>query len=105
LPIMALVFALFLGGGARSQEIQTLGVGSNTSCDRWLADRASNDYFAMGNWALGFLSAVGMYSGNLNPLKGLDSHAVLYWLDNYCRVRPTDGFTDTLKAFIRQHPE
>jgi hypothetical protein len=24
---------------------------------------------------------------------------------NYCRVRPTDGFTDALKAFIRQHPD
>jgi hypothetical protein len=44
----------------------------------------------MGNWALGFLSGVAIYSTDLNPLEGVDSDAVSYWLDNYCQARPTD---------------
>ena len=58
----------------------------------------------MGNWALGFLSGVAIYSGELNPLKGVDANAVAYWLDNYCQARPTEDFVDALRAFIRQHP-
>jgi len=45
-----------------------------------------------------------LYGDNLNPLEGVDSNAVAYWLDNYCQARPTDRFVDALKAFIQQHP-
>lgn len=102
--ILSLVFILILSGDARSQGIKAIGAGANASCGSWLAARASNDYFTMGNWSLGFLSGVGIYSTDLNPLQGVDSDAVSYWLDNYCRARPTDYFVDALRAFIRQHP-
>lgn len=84
--------------------VHGMGAGAIASCGRWLANRASGNYFDMGNWALGFLSAVGVYSVNLDPLRGVDSDAVLYWLDNYCQARPTDRFVDAVKAFIQQHP-
>ena len=100
---MGLVFASLLGSEAHSQSVTTLGAG-NSSCGSWLSARASNNYFSMGNWALGFLSGVGIYSTDLNPLEGVDSDAVSYWLDNYCQARPTDRFVDALNAFIRQHP-
>jgi hypothetical protein len=98
-----LVFASLLGGEARSQTVTTVGAG-NASFGSWMADRASDNHFWMGNWALGFLSGVALYSGGLNPLKGLDANTVVYWLDNYCQVHPTDDFVDALRAFIRQHP-
>jgi hypothetical protein len=101
---LALVFVLLLGGEARSEGINTLGAGVKASCGSWLAGRASNNYFSMGNWALGFLSGVAIYSTDLNLLEGVDSDAVAYWLNNYCQGRPTDRFVDALKAFIRQHP-
>lgn len=81
---------LLLSADAHSQGLQLLGAGTNASCGRWLSDRQSNNYFPMGNWALGFLSGAAMYSNDLNPLQGVDSDAVAYWLDNYCQARPTD---------------
>jgi hypothetical protein len=98
------IVVLLLSGDAHGQSLQLLGAGSNASCERWLSDRVSNNYFAMGNWALGFLSGSAVYSNDLNPLQGVDSDAIFYWLDNYCQARPTDRFVDALKAFIRQHP-
>ena len=103
LEIVAAVGTL-LSVEAHSQGVHLLGAGTNSSCGSWLADRATNNYFSMGNWALGFLSGVAIYGDNLNPLEGVDSNAIAYWLDNYCQSRPTDRFVDALKAFIRQHP-
>jgi hypothetical protein len=99
MPIIAL-FSV----DAHPQATQLLGAGTNQSCGSWLAARASHDYFSMGNWALGFLSGVGLYSTDLNPLHGVDADGVSYWLDNYCSAHPTDRFADALRAFIRQHP-
>jgi hypothetical protein len=59
----------------------------------------------MGNWALGYLSGAGTFSENLNPLQGVDADAVFYWLDNYCRARPTARFGDAVRAFIYEHPK
>jgi len=95
---------LLLSERASSQAIQLLGAGTNASCGSWLAGRVSNNYFSIGNWALGFLSGAAIYSNDLNPLHGVDADAVSFWLDNYCRARPTDRFVDALKAFIREHP-
>jgi hypothetical protein len=58
----------------------------------------------MGNWALGYLSGAAAYSETLDPLNGVDSQAVAYWIDNYCQVHPLDKFTEALGAFIREHP-
>ena len=99
--IFALVIFAFLSGNACSQDIAGAGA---QSCGKWLAERASNDYFTMGNWALGFLAGAATYGDILNPSQGIDSQAVAYWLDNYCRARPTDHFVDALQASIRQHP-
>jgi hypothetical protein len=102
-PSIALVIILIVGVVARAQVVTTLGAG-NQSCGTWLSKRVSQDYFVMGDWALGFLSGVAIY-GDFKPLEDMDSNAVFYWLDNYCRPRPTDRFTDAVKAFTQQHPK
>jgi hypothetical protein len=89
---------------AGADEVKTLGAGANSTCGKWLADRQSGNAFSMSNWALGFLSSAATFSRTLNPLEGLDSDAVLYWMDNYCRLRPLDKFTPALKAFVDEHP-
>jgi hypothetical protein len=98
-----ILIVVVFSGEARAESINTLGAGVSKSCGSWLSARSSGDYFTVGNWALGFLSGVAMYGHNLDPLEGVDSNAVAYWLDNYCQARPTD-VVDALKAFIRQHP-
>jgi hypothetical protein len=95
------MFFIFPGGDALSQVIAGAGA---QSCGKWLEQRVSNDYFTMGNWALGFLAGAAYYGVNLDPIEGIDSQAVAYWLDNYCRADPTARFVEALKAFIRQHP-
>jgi hypothetical protein len=87
-------------GEVRSQTKMTIGVGATASCGKWLSRRASGNWFDIGNWALGFMSGVAIYSDDLNPLIKVDSDAVAYWLDNYCSAHPTASFVDAIKVFI-----
>jgi hypothetical protein len=105
--IIAAVFVglLVVNGEANSQPVRLMGPGAQSSCGSWLADRASNTSSLKGSWALGFLSGVAAFSPQFNPLRGVDSDAVFYWLDNYCRARPTDLFSHALYAFVSEHPK
>jgi hypothetical protein len=100
LVLLAICFAR----PAAADEVTKLGAGANATCGKWLADRQSGNYFSVGNWALGYLSGAAAFSQTLNPLEGLDSDAVLYWIDNYCRSRPLDQFAVALRAFVDEHP-
>lgn len=103
--LAALVLLLTSGGAFAADDIQILGAGAKATCGKWLADRQSGNAFSVSNWALGYLSGAATFSQNLNPLEGLDSDAVLYWIDNYCRSRPLDKFTVALAAFVNKHPK
>jgi len=94
----------FARPAAAADEVKTLGAGANATCGKWLADRQSGNAFSMSNWALGYLSGAATFSQNLNPLEGLDSDGVLYWIDNFCRSHPLNKFTVALKAFADEHP-
>lgn len=89
---------------ATADEVRLLGAGARATCGQWLADRQSGQDLSMANWGLGFLSASAAFSRELNPLNAVDSQAVLYWLDSYCRSQPLHKFTTALKAFIAVHP-
>jgi hypothetical protein len=89
---------------AAADDVQLLGAGANATCGKWLADRESGFAFPLTNWALGYLSGAAMFSEDLNPLEGLDSDGVLYWIDNYCRSHPLNKITATLRAFVNEHP-
>jgi len=101
ISVLLLVFAL-TGREAKS-TVNALGAGLQ-SCGDWLSDRAKGNYFEMGNWALGFISGVAIYSPSYHPLEGLDSDAVAYWLDDFWRAHPTAQLVDALRVFIREHP-
>jgi len=106
MKLAALVFlAICFARPAAADEVKTLGAGANATCGKWLADRQSGNEFSVSNWALGYLSGAATFSRTLNPLEGLDSDAVLYWIDNYCRSRPLDKFTLALKAFVDEYPK
>jgi hypothetical protein len=102
--VLALLIIIFIGGDAHAQVSYSIVGAGAQSCGKWLADRASNDYWTMGNWALGFLAGAAAFGGDLDPLHSIDSQAVAYWLDNYCHAHPTDHFVDALHEFIRRHP-
>jgi hypothetical protein len=99
-----IVLTICFAGPAAADGVTTLGTGANATCGKWLADRQSGSAFDMYNWALGYLSGAATFSQTLNPLEGLDSDAVLYWIDNYCRSHVLDKLTVALKAFAEDHP-
>jgi hypothetical protein len=105
IKLAALVFpTICFARPAAADEVQLLGPGSNSTCGKWLADRQSGNAFSMSTWALGYLSGAATFSSILNPLHDLDSDAVLYWVDNYCRSHPLDKFPIALNAFAAEHP-
>jgi hypothetical protein len=107
MKLVAMVFLAicFARPAAAVDGVQILGAGSKATCGKWLADRQSGNAFSVGNWALGYLSGAATFSQTLNPLEGLDSDAVLYWIDNYCRSHPLDKLTVALRAFVDEHPK
>jgi hypothetical protein len=67
--VLVIVLLLFSGDAhAQNRSVHLVGSGAKATCGRWLANRASQDYFSMGNWALGFLSGVAVYTDDLDPL-------------------------------------
>jgi hypothetical protein len=93
---------------AAAQTVDIVGAGVGVSCGTWLEHRATGQP-DIANWALGYLSGVAVWGfdrtmGHKAPLRGMDADGVLYWLDNYCHVNPTNKFTDALAAFVEQHP-
>jgi hypothetical protein len=106
MKLVALVLlAVCFARPAAADEVITLGAGANATCGKWLADRQGGNPFPIINWTLGYLSGAAVFSLSLNPLKSLDSDAVLYWIDNYCRSHPLDKLTFALKAFVDEHPK
>jgi hypothetical protein len=45
-----------------------------------------------------------MGNANLDPLQGLNFHAVTAWIDNYCQRYPLQGIEAAAKAFLTAHP-
>jgi hypothetical protein len=59
----------------------------------------------MPNGFSGFLAGIGyMGQPGFDPLRGLDAHAVIVWVDNYCQARPLDHLLDAAEAFVTAHP-
>ena len=95
--------SLYLVASARAEDVQLLGAGAESTCETWLSDRQSLVSSKMENWALGYLSGAATWSPDLDTLHGLDSDAVLHWLDDYCRANPTGQFTEALRQFVNEH--
>ena len=98
-----LVFCI-MTNTATGGTVKLIGAGASASCGQWLSDRQNKDFDSMSEWALGFLSGVAVETQDYNPLNGVDSEAVLYWLDNHCRAHPITRFADALDAFVIEHP-
>jgi len=60
------------------------------SCGKWLAERKGTNWYTMGQWLLGWLTAAGYYNVR-GGLRETDSDAATAWVDNYCREHPLDN--------------
>jgi hypothetical protein len=101
------IAAVFVLGGSRAYAYYAIGAGTG-SCGTWTAERRHpNAVLALMDeqWVVGFLSGVGFYSGNLDPMKGLDAEAAWAWMDNYCKANPLASMADAAGQFVFAHPK
>ncbi|TIX15217.1 MAG: hypothetical protein E5V41_16595 [Mesorhizobium sp.] len=102
--IAAILLATCVVQPAAARPVHYIGAGSTATCGKWLNYRQTGTADGVGNWVLGYLSGAADWTDTLDPLNGLDSDAVLFWLDNYCSSHPLEYLTTALGAFVRQHP-
>ena len=102
-PVVLIDALLFmLANNAGVDTVQQLGKGTASTCGTWTAERkSSTQWLSAGNWVLGFMSGPAS-ALDRDLLGGLDSEAVMGWMDNYCRAHPLDqiavGATRLLEA-------
>jgi hypothetical protein len=104
--LFAIGVSLLAATAVQARQIKSAGAGAGATCGTWLADRQSGNWYSLGNWALGFLSGMAASTDDLDPLDGLDSDAVAYWLDGHCQAHPLQNFQDVLTdfGFLRKYP-
>lgn len=74
------------------------GLGAKT-CGTWLEKRRTNDYYDMGQWMLGYISAAEYYGPDLKESEG---QAFLAYMDNYCQKKPLDDFDVGVRQLINE---
>ena len=90
-----------------------IGVGLG-SCGKWTSDAreygdgrpvipGSQAHLAQTQWALGYLSGVGLATDAFDPLNNVDAQGVWAWIDNYCQAH-TERIADAAKAFVDAPP-
>jgi hypothetical protein len=103
LHVSLVAFLFCMANNARAGDtVQQFGQGVASTCGTWTAERkSSTQWVPAGNWVLGFMSGAAS-ALDRDLLDGLDSEAILGWMDNYCRAHPLDkiavGATRLLEA-------
>ena len=103
---LAVALGLMVSIAVRPADaVRFIGAGTG-SCGTWTADRTKNGVAARQDeqWMVGYLSGVGGWTTDLDPLKNVDAKAVWAWMDNYCRAHPMIKIMDAGAAFVREHP-
>lgn len=97
--------ALVLAQAAIAQvPKRVIGAGLD-SCEAWTAARQADGVAARAaeQWVVGYLSGIGQWGKDVDPLHGLDAERVWAAIDTYCRLKPRDpiGEAATQLVFAR----
>jgi len=92
-----LLLAVALTATVAHADYNLYGLGS-LPCREWMNKRTSDSWYEMGEWMLGFISAVGYYG--IYTLKDADAQAFLKWMDAYCREKPQNEFADGVQKLV-----
>jgi hypothetical protein len=93
------VVLLSLSPAHSQADVLLLGKGIGSSCGTWTKERKTQDWLFAGDWVLGFMSGAAS-ALNRDLLLGLDSNAVLGWVDNYCRAHPLDKVAEAATRLL-----
>jgi len=69
-------------------------------CEEWVAKRRNDNWHDIGEWMLGFISAVGYYG--VYDLKDDEAQAFAKWMDAYCQQNPLNEFADGVQKLIEE---
>jgi hypothetical protein len=78
-------------------EFHAYGEGLS-SCGKWRAARKGNNWYEVGQWVFGWVSAAGAYGER--GLRATDSQALAAWVDNYCSAHPLDTLHQAASALV-----
>ena len=84
---------------AAQAEYILYGQGS-LSCKEWVDRRKSETWYELGEWMLGFISAVGYY--DVQALEERDPATFLPRMDAYCRDNPRHEFADGVQELVEE---
>jgi hypothetical protein len=101
---LIIVAGCLVTGSAHAQpaQITMLGV-QNVTCGTWTQERQvrSQTSWLLGEWVLGFLSAVNATGHQNNDLlAGKDHNGIYGWIENYCKTFPLQQFPAAVYALL-----
>lgn len=72
------------------------GIAEEDSCGSWLQKRKKDDFYEMGYWLNGYVTAAGRFIN----LKVTDAYAKAFWLDDYCQKNPLVSFVTAVHDLV-----
>ena len=102
-PLKLVVAAALFAAGSAVAQIQTRGT---PSCESWIEDsqRGGADRMAdVANlsWLTGYLSGLAT-ALKKDFIRGTDTPAIIFWVDNYCRANTAKNLHDAGAEFAKE---
>lgn len=99
LSLILITFFLSSLCQAQAAEWMVYGVGGDF-CGQWVTKRKGDDWYSMGQWMLGYITAAQDQAGQ--EFKNTDSQSMAVWLDNYCQKYPLNEFLDGVRDLVKE---
>ena len=98
--IAAVIVLMSWGQPAVAFGYTAIGEGIS-SCGKWTKSSRQDGllHWQRKQWVLGFVSAARIFLRS-NFAENTDAHAMMGWIDNYCRDNPLDDITDATIALV-----
>ena len=100
---MKKIFYLFLAMSLlvtpASADYTLYGLGG-VWCEEWVVKRRNDNWHAIGEWMLGFISAAGYY--DVYDLKDDEAQVFAKWMDAYCQQNPLNEFADGVQKLVEE---
>jgi hypothetical protein len=88
-----LVALLALVGPAHAQQRPFVWMGPAVTCEFWTRERQTRRAEQLEMWVAGYLSGMAQTS---DVLRDRDPAGTYAWLDNHCRMHPSERFLDAV---------
>jgi hypothetical protein len=67
-------------------------------CREWTDSRKSGLAYSMGQWVLGYVSAVNTWAKA--PARAADSDTIIAWIDKFCQANPLKNLDDAALELV-----